>query len=202
VPASGLIRDAVVGEWSRLQAWAAEHVPPAVARRAVAGGLEDTYFRAAGWWRTADGPHALMLGSVDAHFRRSAHGRAYFIAGNVRYTCPLPSLQELEQLARAYALTGMGARELDLEWTMERMIGDAISAQGISDPIERMVRERGFNASKGRDMLDRLLDVVDDLERHGSPHLVEAEHVARREFERSRRWLQRTASMRGLTVGG
>jgi hypothetical protein len=188
----------VAGEWSRLLKWAGEHVPAPVARRAVAGGIEDTYFRAAGWWRTADGPHALLLGSVDAHFRRSGYGRTYFIAGGARYTCPLPSLQELEELARAYALTGMGARELDLEWTMERMIGDAISVCGITDPIERMVRERGFTAAKGRDMLGRLLDVVDDLERRHSPCLLEAERVAAREFERSRRWLAKVPAMRGL----
>lgn len=200
MPASGLIREAVAGEWSRLEHWAGEHVPASVARRAVAGALEDTFFRAAGWWRTADGPHALMLGSVDAHFRRSPYARRYFIAGDARYTCPVPSLQELEQLARAYALTGMGARELDLEWEAERTIGDAISVRGITDPVERMVRERGFNAARGAGLLRRLLEVVDDMERRHSACLEDAEKIAYREFERSRRWLQNAAARRGQTA--
>lgn len=198
--ASRLIRTATQREWGRLETWAVQHVPAPLARRAVATAFGDAYFRAASWWRTADGPHAMLLGSTDAAFRLSTHGRHYFIAKNVRLTCTLPDLGELLELAQAYAWLGAAARYLDLSYDLDTMVFAAITAHGIHDPVERAVRSRRFEAAKGRDMLGRLLDAADALAEPGTAVSVQTEAVARREYERGRRWLQRTASLRGCHV--
>lgn len=195
-----LIRNATVREWLRLETWAAAHVPAPLARTAVASAFGDTYFRAASWWRTADGPHAMLLGSTDATFRMTTFGRHYFIPKNVRLTCTLPELGELLELAQAYAWLGAAARYLDLGYDLDTMVYTAIVTHGVYDPVERAVRARRFEAAKGRDMLGRLLDAADALAEPGTALSLETEAVARREYERSRRWLQRVAAQRGCHV--
>jgi hypothetical protein len=202
VLASLLIRNASTREWTRLEAWATAHVPAPLARSAVARAFGDTYFRAASWWRTADGPHAMLLGSTDASFRMSTFGRHYFIPKNVRLTCTLPDLGELLELAQAYAWLGAAARYLDLDYDLDTMVFAAIEAHGVFDPIERAVKTRRFEAAKGREMLARLLDAADVLADPGTALAAQTEAVARREYERSRRWLLRTAAQRGCHVSG
>lgn len=199
--ASELIRAAAGREWGRLESWAGEHVPPAVARDAVASAFGDSYFRAAGWWRTADGPHAMLLGSTDAAMRLTTFGRHYFIPKNARVTCTLPDLGELLELAQAYAWLGAAARQLDLEYGEESLVWAAIQAHGRLDPIERMVCSRRLEPARGREMVGRLLDAADRLSAAEPAPGSQTEAVARREYERGRRWLQRAAAMRGTRVG-
>jgi molybdenum-dependent DNA-binding transcriptional regulator ModE len=142
----------------------------------------------------------MLLGSVDANMRMSTYARHYFIPKNARLTCTLPDLGELLELAQAYAWLGAAARRLDLEYDMETMVFAAIQAYGVHDSIERAVRGRRVDAAKGRDLLGRLLAAADELADLGTAVGVQTEAVARREYERSRRWLQRTATLRGCHV--
>lgn len=197
---SELIETVTAREWQRLETWAGEHVPSRVAREAVAGAFGDSYFRAASWWRTADGPFAMLLGSTDSCMRTTSYSRHYFVAKNARVTCTLPDLHELLELAQTYAWLGAAARRLDLEYSIESTILAAIKAYGIHDPIERAVTGHRQQPAAGRLQLRRLLDAVDALA--GEPHgaLADAGAVAFREYERSRRWLQREVAMRGSKV--
>lgn len=199
---SKLIETVTAREWNRLETWAGEHVPAPVAREAVAGAFGDSYFRAASWWRTADGPFAMLLGSTDSCMRATSYSRHYFVAKNARVTCTLPDLHELLELAQTYAWLGAAARRLDWEYSTESTILAAIKAHGIGDPIERAVTGHRLEPAAGRRQLRHLLDFVDELAEEPHGGLADAGAVAFREYERSRRWLQRAAAVGRTRVVG
>jgi hypothetical protein len=194
---SELIQIVVNREFSRLFSWSSDHVPVPEARRATVRAFADVLPRAMTSWRTAHGPFAFLLTSTESWMRARNVAVQRYLGPTIHLTCTLPNVQELQELADVYAWIGMGAEQLDLPYTMQTCVLAAINVHAIGDPVERCVKGRQYEPMKGRETLGRLLDVVDHMVKLGEEPATDATAVARREFERSRRWLMRVPGQRG-----
>jgi hypothetical protein len=189
VPASELITEVVERESLRLLTWAEQHTSPAIARPAVASAFSSLWRQATACWRSADGPVAFLLTATEAAIRRSPARVGTYLPKTARRTLTLPTLDELDRAAYAYAWLSMAATNPPLEFTRASMVVAAINARGVPDLVLRSVHEHSYEPVMGRQVVTRLLDVVDHLVKADGEPAVRARHFAMREFERSRRWL-------------
>lgn len=191
---SELIVKVLDDESNRVFSWANGHTSPAIAGPAVAGAFSSLWRRAITSWRTPDGPLAFLLSATEAGIRRRPARGGSYLPRSARLTCAVPTLDELGRAAHAYAWIGMAAADSKLEFTQASMVVSTINAHGVLDAVVRSVQLHGYEAARGRDVFLRLLDVADHLVAGDGEPAAAARHVAKREFERSRRWLMKVPS--------
>lgn len=187
--ASELITTVLERESLRLLTWADEHAPEAVGRPAVAAAFAHVWPKAASSWPSPDGPVALLLAATERGIKSRPPLIGTYLSETARQTCTVPTLGELHQACQAYAWIGMAAAHSSLSFTRSSMVVAALNVQGLTDMTQRTVLAHRYEPAEGWRVFARLLDVADYLVKKNEAPTAVAAGVARRELERSRRWL-------------
>lgn len=187
--ASELIVEVLEREADRLLTWADQHVRDSIGRPAVAAALVRGWRAASTSWRTPDGPVALLLSTTETAIQGRPALIGTYLSPTARQTCTVPTLGELHQACQAYAWIGMAAAHMRLSFTRSSMVVAALNAEGQVDRHERAIQGGLYQPCQGRVVFRRLLDVAEYLVKSDGEEAGDAAAVARRELERSRRWL-------------
>lgn len=189
--ASELIQATLRRESQRLLTWGLAHAHEDVARPAVAGALAAGWRHAITGTRTPNGPVALLLHHVEVGIKSRPARTGTYLSATARRTLTVPTLGELYDASRTYAWLRMAVDTMQLPFTHASMVIAALHAEGLDDPVQRTVLLHRYEVLEGRQVFARVLDVAEHLVKQNDEPALEAAAMARREYERARRWLDR-----------